>query len=114
MGITGSGLDLENALFDREERHIESSSSKIEDEDVSLTDDLFVESVSDGSSRGFVDDAEDVHARNGSSILGRLTLRVVKVRRDGNDSVVDSSAKVGFSGLLHLEEDHGGDFFRGL
>jgi NAD-specific glutamate dehydrogenase len=86
MGITSSGLDLENTLFNSEERHIESSSSKIEDEDISLADDLFVESVSDSSSGGFVDDTEDVHARDGSSILGRLTLRVAEVRRVATSS----------------------------
>jgi hypothetical protein len=40
MGITRSGLNLENTFFDGEGRHIESSSSKIEDEDISLADDL--------------------------------------------------------------------------
>ena len=30
--------------------------------------------VSDGSSSGFVDDMEDIHARDGFSILGCLTL----------------------------------------
>ena len=61
----------------------------------------------------FVDDTEDVHARDGgSSILGPLTLRVVKVRRrDDDDGVVDEGAEIRLSGLLHLEEDHGGNFF---
>ena len=111
MGITSSGLDLKNTLLNGEERDIESSSSKIEDEDVSLADDLLIKAVSDGSSGGLVDDTEDVHARNGSGILGRLTLRVVEVRRDGNNGVVDGGAEIRLSSLLHLEEDHGGDFF---
>jgi hypothetical protein len=111
MGITSSGLDLENTLFDGEERHIEGSSSKIEDQDISLANNLFVESVSDGSSGGLVDDTKDVHARDGSGILGCLTLRVIKVRRDGDDGVVDGGAKIRLSGLLHLEKDHGRNFF---
>ena len=33
--------------------------------------------------------------------------------RDGDDGVGDLVAEIGLSGLLHLSEDHGGDFFRG-
>lgn len=33
-------------------------------------------------------------------------------RRDGDDGVGDSLAKVGFRGLLHLAENHGGDLLR--
>jgi len=56
MGIASSGIDLENTFFDGEEGHIENSSSKIKDEDILVTDNLFVESVSDDTSGGFVDD----------------------------------------------------------
>ena len=99
--------------------HIESSSSKIKDEDISgVANDLlnFVESIINGSSSVFVDDTEDVHARDsGSSILGPLMLWVIKVQhRDGDDGIVDEGAKICLSGLLHLEEDHGGNFFRRL
>lgn len=85
MGITSSGLNTQNTFFDGEERHIESP-SKIEDGNISLADDLFVESVSDSSSGGFVYDMEGVRARNSSSILGRLTLQVVEVRRVATSS----------------------------
>ena len=56
MGIASSGIDLENTFFNGEEGHIENSSSKIEDEDILVADDLFVESVSDDTSGGFIDD----------------------------------------------------------
>ena len=46
------GLDLEDTLLDGEERDIESTTTKIEDEDVALTLDLLVKTVSDGSSSG--------------------------------------------------------------
>jgi hypothetical protein len=61
--------------------------------------------VSDGSSGGFVDDTEDIHARDGFSILGRLTPRVVKVGRDGDDGVVDEGAEI------KMKEEDGGNFF---
>jgi len=50
-----------------------------------VANDLFVESVSDGSSSGFVDDTEDVLAGDSSGILGHLSLRVVEVRRVANE-----------------------------
>jgi hypothetical protein len=62
MGITNSGLDLENTFFDGEERHVESSSN-IEDGDISLADDLVVKSVIDGSSSRFIGDMEDAPQR---------------------------------------------------
>ena len=43
----------------------------------------------------------------------KLILPVVEVGRDSDDSVGDIFAEVGFGGLLHFDQDHGGDFFRG-
>ena len=34
MGVTGSGFDLEDTLFDGQEGHIKGTTSKIEDENV--------------------------------------------------------------------------------
>ena len=105
VSITSGGLDFEDTL-DGQEGNIESSSSEIEDEDITLTNGLLVETVSDSSSSGLVDDTEDVKTRDGTSVLGGLTLRIVEVGGDSDDGVVDLLAKVGLSGLLHLAEDH--------
>ena len=110
VSVTGGGLDLEDTLLNGQERDIESTTTKIEDEDVALTLDLLVETVGNGSSGGLVDDSEDVEASNETGVLGSLTLRVVEVGRDSDDSVVDGATKVSLSGLTHLGQDHGGDF----
>lgn len=109
VSVTSSGLDLEDTLLDGEERDIEGSTTEIEDENVALTLDLLVETVGDGSGGRLVDDTEDVEAGNQTGILGSLTLGVVEVSRDGDDSVVDGSTEVGLSRLAHLDQDHGGD-----
>ena len=62
VSVTGGGLHLEDALLDRQQGHIESASTEIEDEDVPLASHLLVEAVGDGSSGRLVDDTEDVEA----------------------------------------------------
>ena len=111
VSVTGSGLDLEDTLLNGEERHIESTATKIEDEDVALTLNLLVETVGNGGSSGLVDDTEDVETGNQTGILGSLTLGVVEVGGDGDDGVGDSTTEVGLGSLTHLGQDHGGDLF---
>jgi hypothetical protein len=50
---------------------------------------------------------ENVESRDGASILGSLSLRVVRVGRNGDDSVRDLFSKVGLGNILHLPEKHG-------
>ena len=79
VSVTSSGLDLEDTLLDGKQRDIESTTTQVKDEDIALTLDLLVETVSNGSGGRLVDDSEDVEASNQTSILGGLTLRVVEV-----------------------------------
>jgi hypothetical protein len=94
VGVSGSRLDLEDTLFDSQEGDIEGTTTQVEDEDVALTGGLLVETVGNGRGGGLVDDTKDVEAGNQTSILGSLTLRVVEVCGDGDDSVVDGTTKV--------------------
>lgn len=113
VSVTGSRLDLEDTLLNGQERNIEGTTTEIEDEDVALTLDLLIETVGNGSGGRLVDDSENVEASNETGILGSLTLRVVEVGRDGDDSVVDGLTEVRLGGLTHLGEDHGGDLLGG-
>ena len=110
MGVAVGGLDLEDAVLNGEEGHIEGATTEIEDEHVLLTFSLFVEAVSDSGGGGLVDDTGHVEASNGAGILGGLSLGVVEVSRDGNDSSSDGLSEISLSDFLHLGEDHGGDF----
>ena len=112
VSITGSGLDLEDTVLNGEEGDIEGTTTEIEDENVLLTL-LLVETVGNSGGGGLVDDTEDVEASDGSGILGSLSLRIVEVSGDGDDGVLDFLADVGLGDLLHLGEDHGGDFLSG-
>jgi len=112
MGITSSSQDLKDAFVNGEEGNIESSTTEIVDNDLGFLA-LFVKTIRDGGSGRLVDDAEDLETGNGTGILGGLTLGVVEVGGDGDDSVGDLLAEVSLGGLLHLGQDHGGDFFGG-
>lgn len=112
VGVTGGRLDLEDTLLDGQEGNIEGTTTQVEDEHVALALNLLVKTVGNGSSSGLVDDTQNVEARDETSILGGLTLRVVKVGRHGDDSVANGATKVGLGGLTHLGQDHRGDLLR--
>ena len=88
MSVTGSGLDFKNTLLDRQQQLIESSSSSIEDQHITLALDLLVKkTVSNGGGSGLIDDPENVEP--GVLGDGGLTQRVVEVRGYLLDGLAD-------------------------
>ena len=110
MGVTVGGLNLEDTFLNGEEGDIESTTSKIEDEDVLLLSGLLVKTVGNGSGGWLVDDSKNLDTSDLTSILGGLSLLIVEVSWDGNNSLVDFLTTVLDGNFLHLGEDHGGDF----
>ena len=103
VGVSSSSLDGENTTLDVQKRDIESTTTKIVDEDVPLLVRLSgTETVGDSGGGGLVDDTENVEASNGTGVLGSLTLVVVEVGGDGDDGLLDLLAELGLSDLLHL------------
>merc|ERR1719486_1555172 len=102
--------NLEDPVVDREQRHVECAAAEVVDEDVLLR--LLVETVRDGRGGRLVDNPKDLKAGDRSGVLRRLALRVVEVRRHGDDGVLHLLAKVVLSRLLHLGEHHRRDVFR--
>mmetsp|Transcript_10085 Transcript_10085/g.24476 ORF Transcript_10085/g.24476 Transcript_10085/m.24476 type:complete len:106 (+) Transcript_10085:1476-1793(+) len=105
MGVTSCRLYLEDPFFDGKERHVKSTASKIENEYI-LFISLLIQSISDGGSRGFINDSENIETRNRSSILSCLTLRVVKVSWYSYNSILDFLAKVSLGNIFHLGKNH--------
>ena len=114
VSVTSGGLDLKDTFLNGQERHIESSSAKVEDEDVAFALHLLVETVGDSSRSGLVYDTEDLKAGNRTSVLSCLTLSVVEVGRDGDDSVGDLPTEVSLGSLLHFRQHHRANFLRVL
>ena len=81
VSVSGSRLDLKDAVLNGENGHIEGAAAEVEDEDVGLLALalLLVKAVSDGSGGRLVDDTEDVEPGDDAGILGRLALGVVEV-----------------------------------
>ncbi|KAH5051894.1 hypothetical protein HBI73_235940 [Parastagonospora nodorum] len=104
VSVTGSGLDLEDALLDGQEGDIKGTTTQVEDENVTLALGLLVKTVGNGSGGGLVDDTEDVETGDETGVLGSLTLGVVEVSRDSDDGVVDGATEVGLCGFPHLGE----------
>merc|ERR1719158_1633721 len=109
VSVTVGGLDLEDTFLDGEEGDIEGTTTKIENEDVSLLSLLAIKTVGDGGGGWLVDDSEHVDTSDGSSILGGLSLSIVEVSWHSDDSGLDGLAEECLSDLLHFGEDHGGN-----
>jgi hypothetical protein len=77
MGVSSGRFNFKDSVFDRKDRNIESTTSKIEDKNVSLRSDLLVKTISNSSSGWFVDNSKNVQTSDGSSIFGGLTLKTI-------------------------------------
>ena len=106
--VAVGGENLDDAVGEVEQRHVEGATAEVEDEDL-LVDVLLVETVGESGCRGLVDDALDVEAGDLAGVLGSLALGVVEVRGDGDDGVGDGLAEVLLGIGLHLGENHGAD-----
>nr|AAC04953.1 Yal004wp [Saccharomyces cerevisiae] len=112
MGVTSGGLNFKDTVFNEQQRDIESTTTQVENQDVFFLT-LLVQTVSNGSGGRFVNNTQDIQTSNGTSILGSLSLRIVEVSWDSDDSVIDLGSQVRFGSFLHLTQDHGGDLFWG-
>ena len=112
--VVASGCgDLEHAVAEFQDGHIERAAAKVEHEDLLVLVGL-IETVSKRCCRRLVDDAEHFEARNLTGVLRRLALRVVEVRRHGDDGLGDGAADLLFGIGLQLLENHCRDFLGGV
>ena len=109
MRIPRGRLHLEDALFNREQRHVKCASAQVKNEDVLLIVALLVETICDCCRSRFVDDAQDVETRNRTRVLRRLALRVVEIGRNGHHRILHVLPQVGLRNLLHLHQNHRGN-----
>ena len=111
--VAAGRLDLDDAVADLEQGHVERATTEVEDQDRLLLLAL-VEAVGERGGGGLVDDAQDVEARDLAGLLGGLALGVVEVRRHGDDGVGHDVAEVGLRVALELLQHARADLLRGV
>ncbi len=111
-GVTGGGQNLESAVADIQDGHVEGAAAQVVDHDLLVH--LLVHAVSQSGCGGLVDDALDIQTGDLACVLGSLTLGVGEVSGNGDDSLGDGLAQVSLSVLLQLGQDHGADLLRGV
>ena len=103
-------LHLDDALADFEDGDVERAAAEVVDGDGLVL--LLVEPVRQRGRRRLVDDAQHFETGDLAGVLGRLALRVVEVRGNGDDGLRDRLPEVVFRGLLELLQHHRGDLGR--
>ena len=112
MRVAIGGLHFDHAFADFEHRNIERAAAEIVHGDgLVLT---LVEPVGQRGRCRLVDDPLHVEPGDPSGILGGLPLRVVEIRRHGDDRLGDFLAEIIFRRLLQFLQDHRGDLGRSI
>ena len=107
VGVAVGGLDLKHAVTDFEDGDVKSAAAQVEHGDLLVL--LLVETVSERSGGGLVDDAQHLETGDLAGVLGGLALGVVEIGGHGDDGLGDLLTEVGLGVGLELAEDHGGD-----
>ena len=109
--VAAGRLDLDDALADLEQGHVERAATEVEDEDRLVV--ALVEAVRQRGRGGLVDDAAHVEARDLAGLLGGLALGVGEVRRHGDDRVGHRLAEVRLGVALELLQHERADLLGG-
>ncbi|KAJ8425770.1 hypothetical protein Cgig2_014884 [Carnegiea gigantea] len=82
MGVPSGGFHLKDTFLNGEQGDIKGTPTEIKDQDVLLTSagGLLVKTIGNGSSGWLINDTHNIQARNDSSILCGLTLRVIELQ----------------------------------
>merc|ERR1712072_767532 len=106
VSVAVGGDHFEYTIVDGEHSNIKGATTKIEDQDVLLTA-LLVQTVSNGSRSWLVDNTKHIQRRDSASILGCLTLGIVKISWHSDHSIGDGLSEKALSDFTHLAQDHG-------
>lgn len=111
MSVTGSSFDFKDTIINSEEGYIKSTSTEIEDKNISFTFSFFVKTISDSSGSWFIDDSSDRKTSDLTSIFSGLSLGVIEISWASNNGVFNRGVKMVFSDFFHFTKDHRGDLF---
>lgn len=113
MRISVSSQNFEDTILDVKDRAVKSTTTKIENKDITFLSILFVKSKSNSSGGRFVNESLNIESSNLSSVNSSLSLRIIKVGGNSNDTVRDLFVHKAFSNSLHLSKNNSRDLLRG-
>jgi len=111
MSVTISGFNLEDTFINGKERNVKGTSTKIKNKNVFLLFIFFIETVGYSSGCWLIDYSKNIQTWNSTCILSGLSLWIIEVSWDSNNSWLDAFTEVFFSNFLHLLENHWWDLF---
>ncbi|SKZ97189.1 NAD-specific glutamate dehydrogenase [Mycobacteroides abscessus subsp. abscessus] len=91
VGVAGRGPNLDYALTDVEQTHIERAAAQVEHQYGFM--DLLVHAVRQCRRGRLVDDSQNFEASDAAGILGGVALRVIEIGRNGDDRFLHLLAK---------------------
>jgi len=104
VGVTRRGAYFEDAVAYIENGDVEGTAAQVVDQDGFVL--LLIQSVGKACRGWFVDNAQYFKTGDFTGVLGCCALCVVKVRRDGDDCLIDGLAEVCFGVGLKLLQNH--------
>ena len=113
VGITVCGEHLEHAVAKVEDGDIKCTATEVEHGNLHVLSG-FVHAIGEGGSCRLIHNTANVETGDGTGFLGGLALRVGEVGRYGNHGVGHFLPEIVLSGFLHLLQNHGRDFLRGI
>ena len=105
-------LYLKDAITELENGNIESTATKVEDDNLLVF--VLFETVSESGCSRLVNNTANLETSNLTSILRSLTLRIIKVGRNRNNCFSYFLAKESLCIGFNLAENHCGNFFWGV
>ena len=110
MGVAVGRKHFDDAVADVDDGHVEGAAAEVVDHNLLLF--VVIKAVSECSRRRLVDDTLYLKARNLTCVLGCLTLCVVEVRRNRDDSLADLLTEIALRIRLQLLQNHCGNLLR--
>ena len=110
--VAVGGFDGKQAFAQFEYGYVERAAAQVVNDKRAFR--AVVQPVGDGGGGGFVQQAQDVDARQPCRVFGGLALGFVEIGGNGDDRADKRAAQVGFGAFFQVAQDVGRDVYRGF